>query len=76
MPTPSCVGPSRRDALRFGAVSLATAGALGVRPFRLRAESGDPRASNLPAVISVWLPGGPAHQDTSAATRRTRRLRS
>ena len=61
---PPCLGPSRRDALRFGAVSLATAGALGVRPFRLRAEAGDPRTSNLPAVIFLWLPGGPAHQDT------------
>ena len=65
MPTPPpCSGPSRRDALRFGAVSLASAGALGVRPFQLRAESGDPRTSNLPAVIFLWLPGGPPHQET------------
>ncbi len=59
---PACSGPSRRDVLRFGSVALAGAAA-GVSPFTLRA--GEPEAaSNDPAVIFVWLPGGPPHQDT------------
>jgi Protein of unknown function (DUF1501) len=62
--SPRCVGPTRRDVLKFGAVSLATAGAMGVRPHQLRAEKTDPKHTNLPAVIFIWLPGGPPHQDT------------
>ena len=58
----SCQGPSRRDLLKFGSVALAGAAA-GVAPFRLNASNPD-RSSNDPAVIFIWLPGGPAHQDT------------
>ncbi|MGL6075596.1 MAG: DUF1501 domain-containing protein [Fimbriiglobus sp.] len=61
---PDCRGPSRRQALKFGAVSLATAGLAGVKPFQLRAETGPGKDSNSPAVIFIWLPGGPPHQDT------------
>jgi len=59
---PACSGPSRRDVLRFGSVALAGAAA-GVSPFTLKA--GEPNATtNDPAVIFIWLPGGPPHQDT------------
>ena len=61
-----CNGPSRRDALRFGSVAFAAGGLSGVRPFAptaTAAEGGDP-TSNHPAVIFVWLPGGPPHQET------------
>jgi hypothetical protein len=57
-----CPGPNRRDLLKFGSVALAGAAA-GVSPFRLQAKSPD-RSANDPAVIFIWLPGGPAHQDT------------
>ncbi|QEL13837.1 DUF1501 domain-containing protein [Limnoglobus roseus] len=55
----SCPGPNRRDFLRFGSVAVAST-ALGVTPFRAKAST----SSNDPAVIFVWLPGGPPHQDT------------
>jgi uncharacterized protein (DUF1501 family) len=56
-----CPGPSRRDVLRFGSVALASA-ALG--PVAAHRARGADRTSNDPAVIFVWLPGGPPHQDT------------
>ena len=58
-----CPGPDRRAFFRFGTVALATAGGLGVRPHLLKANAPDP-TTNDPAVIFVWLPGGPPHQDT------------
>lgn len=54
-----CPGPNRRDFLRFGSVAVASTAA-GVAPFRAEAST----SSNDPAVIFVWLPGGPPHQDT------------
>ncbi|MCU0705051.1 MAG: DUF1501 domain-containing protein [Fimbriiglobus sp.] len=57
-----CPGPSRRDVLRFGSVAVAGAAA-GVSPFTLSAKEPD-ATTNDPAVIFVWLPGGPPHQDT------------
>src|SRR5947209_19557056 len=61
MPPIRCPGPSRRQFLRFGSVAVATAGLTGgLRPPLARAGT----ASNDPAVIFVWLPGGPPHQDT------------
>ncbi len=60
-----CLGPNRRDLLRFGSVAVASA-ALGSSVFS-RARAATPEAghtSNDPAVIFVWLPGGPPHQDT------------
>ncbi len=62
MPRPLCSGPSRRDVFRFGSVALAGAAA-GVSPFNLSASDPKPD-TNDPAVIFVWLPGGPPHQDT------------
>ena len=62
-PTPaSCVGPNRRDVFRFGSVAVAGAAA-GISPFTLKAAEPD-RTTNDPAVIFIWLPGGPPHQDT------------
>ena len=58
---PPCPGPSRRDFLRFGPVAVAAAAAAPATPFR---ASGSDHTTNDPAVIFVWLPGGPPHQDT------------
>ena len=60
----ACRGPSRRDVLRFGSVALASAGLAGVAPFGVRAGTSPDRTSNDPAVIFIWLPGGPPHQET------------
>ena len=57
----SCAGPSRRDLLRFGSVAFASAAAGPLASFNVKAAD---RTSNDPAVIFVWLPGGPPHQDT------------
>ncbi|MDB5306983.1 MAG: hypothetical protein JWO38_1185 [Gemmataceae bacterium] len=60
-----CPGPDRRDVLRFGSVALASAALGPIVSYRskgLAAEAA--RTSNDPAVIFVWLPGGPPHQDT------------
>ncbi|MDY3554807.1 DUF1501 domain-containing protein [Gemmata sp. JC717] len=54
-------GPNRRDVMRFGSVALASA-ALG--PLSGHRARGADRTTNDPAVIFVWLPGGPPHQDT------------
>ncbi len=61
MPSHSfCPGPSRRQFL-FGSVALG-AGLAGFRPSPLTAKP-DP-TTNDPAVIFIWLPGGPPHTDT------------
>jgi uncharacterized protein (DUF1501 family) len=56
-----CPGPSRRDVLRLGSVAVAST-ALG--PLASYRASGADHTSDDPAVIFVWLPGGPPHQDT------------
>ncbi|VTU00461.1 hypothetical protein : Uncharacterized protein OS=Pirellula staleyi (strain ATCC 27377 / DSM 6068 / ICPB 4128) GN=Psta_0349 PE=4 SV=1: DUF1501 [Gemmataceae bacterium] len=56
-----CPGPSRRDVLKFGSVAVAAAAAGPALAHRAR---GADHTSNDPAVIFVWLPGGPPHQDT------------
>jgi hypothetical protein len=56
-----CPGPSRRDLLKFGSVAFASAASGNLAAFGKKA--GD-HSSNDPAVIFVWLPGGPPHQDT------------
>jgi uncharacterized protein (DUF1501 family) len=61
MPRHICPGPSRRDVLRFGSVALAST-ALG--PLAAHRARGSDHTTNDPAVIFVWLPGGPPHQDT------------
>jgi uncharacterized protein (DUF1501 family) len=60
---PSCSGPNRREWLQFGSVALASTGLSGVRSFAPAQET-DPTTANHPAVIFVWLPGGPPHQET------------
>jgi uncharacterized protein (DUF1501 family) len=60
-PRRPCPGPSRRDVLRFGSVAFASAAAGPLASFGAKAAS---KSSNDPAVIFVWLPGGPPHQDT------------
>jgi hypothetical protein len=55
-----CPGPTRRELLKFGSVAFASAAAGNLASF---AKPGD-HSSNDPAVIFVWLPGGPPHQDT------------
>lgn len=55
-----CPGPSRRDVLRFGSVAVASAALGPLASFGTAAD----RTANDPAVIFVWLPGGPPHQDT------------
>ncbi len=57
----SCPGPSRRDVLKFGSVAVASA-ALG--PLTAHKAAASDHTTNDPAVIFVWLPGGPPHQDT------------
>ncbi|MBN9522604.1 DUF1501 domain-containing protein [bacterium] len=57
----ACPGPSRRDVLKFGSVAVASAATAPVTPFR---AAGSDRTTNDPAVIFIWLPGGPPHQDT------------
>jgi len=61
----SCPGPSRRQVMRFGSVALASAAVGPLASYRTRGVAAEAaRASNDPAVIFVWLPGGPPHQDT------------
>jgi len=59
-----CSGPNRREFLKFGSVGVAAAGIGGLTPSVLRANSTPSSSSNDPAVIFIWLPGGPPHQDT------------
>src|SRR5580658_1915675 len=56
-----CPGPSRRDILRFGSIGL---GSLALGPIAAHRARGSDHSTNEPAVIFVWLPGGPPHQDT------------
>ncbi|HJZ56518.1 MAG TPA: DUF1501 domain-containing protein [Gemmataceae bacterium] len=57
----ACPGPSRRDVLRFGSVAVASAALGPLASYRAKAAD---HTTNDPAVIFVWLPGGPPHQDT------------
>jgi hypothetical protein len=64
MPAPTvCQGPNRRDFLKFGSVSLMAAGLSGIHSFARSGQAGHTSA-NDPAVIFIWLPGGPPHQET------------
>jgi len=54
-----CDGVSRRDFLRIGGLSL---GGLSL-PGILRAEAGAGVGKSHKAVIMIFLPGGPSHQD-------------
>lgn len=57
-----CPGPNRRDFLRFGSIALAGSG-LGLDPFLLH-QTRAQEDTNDPAVIFIWLPGGPPHLET------------
>ena len=60
MSTPFCPGPqSRRDFLKFGALTLGGLGAAGIVPWQLQAAERTPDTS----VIFIWLPGGPPHME-------------
>ena len=54
-----CDGVSRRDFLRIGGLAL---GGLSL-PQILRAESASGVKKSHKAVIMIFLPGGPSHQD-------------
>jgi uncharacterized protein (DUF1501 family) len=56
-----CPGPNRRDVLRFGSVAVAGS---ALAPFMAQQSAAADHTTNDPAVIFVWLPGGPPHQDT------------
>ena len=59
-----CSGPlSRREFLRIGSLTLGGLGAAGIAPWQLVASGKGP-SENDPAVILVWLPGGPPHMET------------
>ncbi|MBL9175060.1 MAG: DUF1501 domain-containing protein [Verrucomicrobiales bacterium] len=55
-----CDGVSRRNFLRIGALGM---GGIAV-PQLLRAETASGLRSGQKAVIMIYLPGGPPHQDT------------
>lgn len=55
----SCPGPDRRNFLRLGSLALAGTGLTRLPGFTNTVSSREE-----PAVIFVWLPGGPAHMDT------------
>ncbi len=57
----SCSGPNRRDFLKLGSIAVA-GGAFANRG--LAGTDSLDATTNDPAVIFVWLPGGPPHQDT------------
>lgn len=49
--------------LKFGSIALASTAVAPLASYRAFGAS-SPETSNDPAVIFVWLPGGPPHQDT------------
>ncbi|MFM1560427.1 MAG: DUF1501 domain-containing protein [Roseibacillus sp.] len=55
-----CRGPSRRAFLELGAYSLC---GLGLNELARATESGRLMSEDDPAVIFVWLPGGPPHME-------------
>ena len=65
-----CPGPqSRRDFLKFGALTLGGLGGAGIVPWKLQALTPGPspggRGESVAdtAVIFIWLPGGPPHME-------------
>ena len=55
----TCPGVGRRDFMRLGALTLTGTGLTAVQGI-----TGTISKQEEPAVIFVWLPGGPAHMDT------------
>lgn len=49
--------------MRFGSVALGSAALGNLVPYQAKGAT-SAHTSNDPAVIFVWLPGGPPHQDT------------
>ena len=59
-----CPGPqSRRDFLKFGALTLGGLGAAGIVPWKLHADPTPGPSTSDTAVIFIWLPGGPPHME-------------
>ena len=56
-PSSRCLGPTRRSFLELGAYSLC---GLGLGNSAKAAKTND---KEDPAVIFVWLPGGPSHME-------------
>src|ERR1700722_12927289 len=55
-----CPGPqSRRDFLKFGALTLGGLAGAGIVPWKLQAAE----SQSDTAVIFIWLPGGPPHME-------------
>ena len=52
-----CLGPTRRSFLELGAYSLCGLGLGNL------AKAAKPNDKEDPAVIFVWLPGGPSHME-------------
>src|SRR5262249_34949906 len=62
MTSTRCSGPqSRRDFLKFGALTLGGLSAAGIVPWKLAAD--EPGRISDTAVIFIWLPGGPPHME-------------
>lgn len=59
MKTSRCPGPSRRRFLQLGSMAVAGSGLTS-----LPGRSSSLGKDSDPAVIFLWLPGGPPHQDT------------
>jgi Protein of unknown function (DUF1501) len=58
-----CPGPqSRRDFLKFGALTLGGLGATGIVPWKLQGAAHEVSSPDT-AVIFIWLPGGPPHME-------------
>ena len=65
MKSTRCSGPqSRRDFLKFGALTLGGLSAAGIVPWKLHADAPAGRSESDTAVIFIWLPGGPPHMET------------
>jgi len=54
---------TRRTFFKFGTLALGGFSAAQVLPWQLQAKESQP-ANSDPAVIFVWLPGGPPHMET------------
>ncbi len=60
-----CAGPvSRRSLLTAGAAAFTGLGVSDLLRLQARAADAVPSKSDDPAVIFIWMPGGPPHMET------------